>query len=114
MMHVLIAMVDVGAGVQLEEALNQAGFAAKWDRAQADGPHAGGGDVVLLDADHLGKRLVQVADRWREHASVPGVIAIDGSQVARDQAPQERVTLLAPTASAATIAADAVGASNVN
>lgn len=105
-MHVLIAAPDVGTGVQLEEALNQAGFAARWDGAQADGPQgASTPEVVVVDADHLGKRLSEVAEAWRQHASVPGVIAIGTSAVAREQAPRARVTLLSSNASAATFTA---------
>ena len=40
-MHVLIAHADVGSGVQLEEALNRAGFTAKWDAGEVDGPRTG-------------------------------------------------------------------------
>jgi hypothetical protein len=104
--HVLIAVPDVGTGVQLEEALNQAGFDARWDGAQADGPQgASNQEVVVVDADHLGKRLAEVAEAWRQHASVPGVIALGTSQPARDQAPHARVTLLSSNASQATLAA---------
>jgi hypothetical protein len=104
--HVLIAVADVGAGVQLEEALNQAGFEARWDGAQADGPRGQSvQEVVVLDADHLGKRLTEVTDLWRDHASVPGVVAVGGSAVAREVAPAARVTLLSPSASSATLAA---------
>ena len=108
-MRVLVALADVGAGVQLEEALVQAGFEAKWDSAQAEGPRPAGSrvqtepEVVILDADHLGRRLGALCDAWRDHAAVPGVIAIGTSPTARDQAPRARVTLLAPTASMNTI-----------
>src|SRR5262249_35913622 len=103
MMHVLIALVDVGSGVQLEEALVQAGIGATWDSAQAEGPRGDAGcDVVVLDADHLGKRLAAVTARWREQPALPGVVAIGASQAARDQAPHARITLLAPGASPAT------------
>jgi hypothetical protein len=102
--HVLIALADVGTGVQIEEALNQVGFAAKWDGTQADGPKGSATpEVVVLDADHLGGRLGAIADAWRDHASVPGVIAMGSSQAAREQAPIARVTLLAPNASIATM-----------
>ncbi|HUJ58795.1 MAG TPA: hypothetical protein VLX92_09890 [Kofleriaceae bacterium] len=104
-MRVLVAVAEIGQGVQLEEALNRAGFEARWDAAQAAGP-AGGSfapEVVILDADHLGKRLAAVAEAWRTHAAVPGVIAIGASAAAREHAPAARVTLLAPTASLATL-----------
>ncbi|HEY1553348.1 MAG TPA: hypothetical protein VGF94_00875 [Kofleriaceae bacterium] len=114
-MRVLIAMADVGSAVQLEEALQLAGFTAKWDDTQADGPRASAGpsaspvvsspEVVVLDADRLGARLGAVADAWRDHDAVPGVIAIGGSAEARVQAPRARVTLLAPAASIGTITA---------
>jgi hypothetical protein len=102
--RVLIAVADVGAGVQLEEVLNRAGFDAGWDGAQADGPRGGTPDLVVLDADHLGKRLTEVATAWRDHISVPGLVAIGTSPTARELAPAARITLLSPTASANTLA----------
>jgi tetratricopeptide (TPR) repeat protein len=103
--HVLIALADVGVGVQLEEALSRAGFAARWDGTQADGPRgASTQDVVVIDADHLGKDLCSVTDAWRDHISVPGVVALGASATAREQAPLAKVTLLAPSAQIATLA----------
>ncbi|HEV7553901.1 MAG TPA: hypothetical protein VGO00_00525, partial [Kofleriaceae bacterium] len=80
-MSVLIALADVGSGVQLEEVLANAGLVARWDATQADGPQRSSADaaVVVLDADHLGTRLLAVADAWRDRASVPGVIAMGSS-----------------------------------
>ena len=102
----LIALADVGPGLQLEEALTQAGAQAKWDATQVDGPRGTAAPtVVLLDADHLGARLAEVADAWRAHPGVPGVVAIGASARAREQAPHARVTLLAPTASVPTLVA---------
>ncbi len=104
-MHVVIAVADVGSGVQLEEALNGAGFEAKWDAAQVDGPHgAPRCEVVILDADVLGARLASVADAWRDLGSVPGVVAVGSSAAAREHAPTARVTLLSPAAKVATLA----------
>jgi hypothetical protein len=103
--HVLVAVADVGTGVQLEEALNQAGFEARWDGAQVDGPRgASVQEVVLLDADHLGARLTQVAEQWRDHPSVPGVVALGTSPLARELAPGAHVTLLSPDAPGPTLA----------
>jgi tetratricopeptide (TPR) repeat protein len=103
--NVLIALADVGAGVQLEEALTQAGFEARWDSTQANGPRGNSAqEVVVLDGDHLGGQLGTIANEWRGHASVPGVVAVGSSQAAREQAPIARVTLLAPTASTNTLA----------
>lgn len=104
-MHVLVAVADVGAGVQLEEALNHQGFVASWDGAQVDGPKGTSNpEVVVLDADHLAGRLTEVAERWRDHPSVPGVIAVGRSAAAREQAPIAHVALLSPDASATTFA----------
>ena len=105
-MHVLITVADVGSGVQLEEALNQAGFESRWDGAQADGPRGKSEcEVVLLDADHLGSRLAEVANVWRDHPAVPGVVAIGASAIAQNHAPAARLTLVSPAASTATLAA---------
>ncbi|MDB4952939.1 MAG: yedW1 [Myxococcales bacterium] len=103
-MHVLIALADVGPGVQLEEALNGAGMTATWDGAQVAGPTGTVmTEVVVLDADRLGKKLAAVADAWRDSPSVPGVIAIGTSAQAREYAPAAKVTLLSPAASIATL-----------
>jgi hypothetical protein len=101
---VLIALADVGSGVQLEETLSAAGVTATWNAAAADGPIAGvAPSVVLLDADRLGARLTEVADAWRDAGSVPGVVAIGSSAAARDQAPKARVALISPGAKIATL-----------
>lgn len=106
MTTVLIALADVGPGVQLEEQLVAAGMKAKWDATQANGPRGGGTpEVVLLDADHLGAQLATVADAWRDHPAVPGVVALGMSATARAQAPVARVTLVAPSAKVPTIVA---------
>ena len=100
-MTVLLALVDVGPGVQLEEALTQAGLPARWEAQQADGPR---GDtmpsVVVLDGDHLGARLGEVAEAWRDHASVPGLLALGTSTLARERAPLARMALVSPGAEA--------------
>jgi hypothetical protein len=102
--RVLIAVADVGAGVQLEEALGQAGFEASWDAASVNGPVGGMPEVVVVDGDHLGARLPDVANQWRDHLSVPGVVALGSSAAAREAAPRARVTLLAPGVSPGTLA----------
>jgi hypothetical protein len=58
----------------------------------------------VIDADRLGERLCSATDAWREHSSVPGVVALGTSAVAREQAPIARVTLLAPSAQTTTLA----------
>jgi hypothetical protein len=103
---VLIALADVGPGVQLEEQLTRAGLRARWDAATADGPRGHlAPTVVILDADHLGPRLAAVAEAWRELPSVPGVVAVGSIAQAREHAPAARITLLASTASIATVVA---------
>jgi hypothetical protein len=103
--HVLIAVGDVGSGVQLEEALNGAGFEATWDAAQHGGPVGNTlCDVVLVDADQLGASLAAIADAWRDQPSAPGVVAVGSSAAAREHAPAARVTLLSPAAKVATLA----------
>ncbi|MCX5744874.1 MAG: DnaJ domain-containing protein [Proteobacteria bacterium] len=103
--HVLIALADVGHGVQLEETLASAGFTATWTAAAADGPLPGVGtpSVVLVDADRLGARLPEVADAWRDQPSVPGVVAFGSTAAAREAAPRARVSLLSPGAKLTTI-----------
>lgn len=104
MTAVLIALADVGPAVQLEEQLNQAGIKARWDITQADGPLGGNSAaVVLVDADHLGKNLATISERWRDQPNVPGVVALGSSTVAREQAPVARTTLVAPTAKITTL-----------
>jgi len=103
---VLLALGDVGLGVQLEAQLGGAGIAVTWAAADADGPRgAPPADVVLLDGDRLGARLAEVARAWRGLPHIPGVLAIGSSPAARDHAPAARVTLVAPTARLATVIA---------
>jgi len=106
MTSVLIALADIGPAMPLEEALVKAGITAKWDPQQADGPRgAVTAQVVLIDADHLRERLVDVTTAWREHPAVPGVVAIGSSAIARQHAPAARVTLLSSSARVETIVA---------
>lgn len=105
-MRVLIAIANVGSGVQLEEALNGAGFQATWDANLATGPTAASAcDVVVLDADQLGARLPAIASQWRERADIPGVVAVGTNAAAKDCAQQARVTLLSSAASLPTVTA---------
>jgi len=99
---VLIALADVGLGVQLEEQLAHAGFSATWDAAQLETPRSDA-EVVLLDADALGAKLAAVAAAWRARAHVPGLLAVGSSPLAREQAPRARVTLVTPSARLATL-----------
>lgn len=105
-MRVVIAVANVGSGVQLEEALNGASFQAKWDSGLANGPVGTSPyDVVVLDADQLGARLPAIAASWRDQPNVPGVVAVGSSASAREFAPGARVTLLSSTASIPTLTA---------
>ncbi|MDX2090762.1 MAG: J domain-containing protein [Kofleriaceae bacterium] len=104
MTMVLLALADVGSAVQLEEQLNKAGLVARWDSRQVDGPvHGVGAAVVVIDGDHLGDKIADVAEKWRDQPSVPGVVAIGSSAAARESAPKARVALIAPTAKLSTL-----------
>ena len=106
MASVLLALADVGLGVQLEEQLVAEGLIATWDAAQVGGPRgAATADVVVVDADHLGDRLVDTTAAWRASPAFPGVFAIGSSTTAREQAPRARLTLVAPTARILTLVA---------
>ena len=101
----LIALADVGLGVQLEEQLGHAGLTATWDAARVQAPRGSAADVVIVDADVLGARLAEITEAWRGLPGMPGVLAVGSSQAARDHAPRARVTLVAPTARIATLVA---------
>lgn len=104
MTAVLVALADVGPGVQLEEQLGQAGLEARWEVLQASGPrNPGHYAVVIVDADFLGDRLTQVTEQWRDQPAVPGVVAIGSSAAARAQAPIAKVTLVTPSAKLSTL-----------
>lgn len=93
--------------MMLESALVRAGARARWVAALADGPGAQphGAAVIVLDGDHLGARLPEVARTWRQTAERPGLLAIGDGEAARAHAPLARVTLLAGKASEATVVA---------
>ncbi len=99
----LIALADVGHGIQLEEQLAAAGLTARWDAAAAAGPRGSAADVVIVDADRLGPQLGEIAEAWRQRPEMPGVLAIGSSQAARDHAPGARVTLITAAARLATL-----------
>ena len=105
MASVLIAWSDVGSGIQLEEALQRAGFDARWHADAATSVVTTDADVVLLDADALGAQLASMVDAWRCSAAMPGVIAVGQGPVARVQAPLAKVTLLTTSASLTTMIA---------
>ncbi len=102
---VLIALSDVAAGIQLEEALQRAGLAAHWHADAATTVVATDADVVLLDADALGLNLPTMVEAWRCSAAMPGVVAVGQGPVARAQAPIAKVTLLTTSASIASLTA---------
>lgn len=93
--------------MSLENVLARAGAQVRWLAALADGPglEPHGAAVIILDGDHLGERLPLVARAWRQTAERPGLVAIGDGELARSQAPQARLTLLAGKASEATLLA---------
>jgi hypothetical protein len=102
---VLIALADVGLGVQVEDQLTRAGLTARWDAGQVEAPGAAAPDVVLVDADRLGARLGVVVEAWRCTPGIPGVLAIGAARAARDHAARARVSLVAPGAAPASLVA---------
>ena len=51
----------------------------------------------------VGDKLPEVADKWREQPSVPGVVAIGASAAALESAPKARVALVSPNAKLTTL-----------
>lgn len=105
MPSIIVAVATVGAGMLLESTLTRAGAQARWAAALADGPGAAphGAAVILLDGDHLGARLPEVARAWRQTSERPGLLAMGDSEQARAHAPLARLTLLSGKASEATL-----------
>lgn len=104
---IIIAVPTVGAGMSLENSLARAGAQVRWIPALAEGPGAEphGAAVILLDGDHLGARLPEIAQAWRQTDERPGLLAIGDGEEARAHAPLARITLLAGKASEATLLA---------
>lgn len=99
MRRVLLALSDLGLGVQLQESLEAAGVGVRWDQTAADGPtatHTGDAidDVVVVDADALGGRLAEIAERWRRVDPAPAVIALGSTSTAAAAAAAARVQLV--------------------
>ncbi|MBE7453040.1 MAG: J domain-containing protein [Kofleriaceae bacterium] len=98
-MRILLAFADVGLGIPLQEALEGLGRDTRWDpaatpaRVDADPP-----DVVVLDADGVAGKLVELAAAWRALDPAPGLLAIGMTADAVSAAGAARVTLVPPTA----------------
>jgi hypothetical protein len=106
MPRVLLALADLGLGVQLQEALEARGVAVRWDPAAAEGPTASylaGGDledVVVVDADSLGERVTATAEAWRRIDPAPAVIALGSTAAAARAAEAAHCQLLAASGDA--------------
>lgn len=101
-MHkVLLALADIGLGVQLQEALEGRGVPVRWDPHAAEGPTPALQrdastleDVVVLDADGLGDRLANVAEAWRRLDPPPALVAIGTTGAAQAAATAARLGLV--------------------
>ncbi len=99
MHRVLLALSDLGLGIQLQEVLEAARVEARWDASAADGPrekHQGDAleDIVVVDADMLGDRLVEVAEAWRRVDPAPAVLALGTTAAAAAAAASAHVQLV--------------------
>jgi hypothetical protein len=97
--RVLLALSDLGLGVQLQEALEARNVPVRWDPSAADGPlasHQTGEleDVVVVDADSLGTRLANVAEAWRRIDPAPAVLALGSTAAAQHAAEAAHCQLL--------------------
>jgi hypothetical protein len=100
--RVLLALADIGLGIQLQEALEGRGVPVRWDPGAALGPaaahlEAAGDleDVVIVDADGLGDRLPEVVAAWRTLDPPPALLALGASEAAARTAAQARCQLVA-------------------
>lgn len=96
MHRVLLALSDLGLGIQLQESLEGRGVPVRWDPHAVDGPtaaHLGGADlddIVVLDADHLGNRMLAVAEAWRKLDPAPALLALGSTEEAAEAAADAR------------------------
>ena len=100
MHRVLLALSDLGLGIQLQESLEGRGVPVRWDPSAANGPteqHRGATDledVVVLDADLLGPRLAGVADAWRDLDPAPALLALGSTAAGEGDAAAARCALI--------------------
>lgn len=114
MNSVLLALSDIGLGVQLQETLEGRGVPVRWDPAASTGPpealRALGAvidDVVVVDADSLGDGLAAIVDQWRALDPAPGVVALGTTTAGAAAAAAAHVQLIAASDDAATFLAAA-------
>jgi hypothetical protein len=104
--RVLLALADIGLGVQLQEALEARSVPVRWDPTAADGPTAAHlatrdlEDVVVVDADTLGDRLTTIAEAWRRVDPAPAVMALGSTAAAQHAAEAAHCQLLAASGDA--------------
>lgn len=94
MLLALIATEDVGLAFQLETTLTKQGIECRHYTA---GTPVGAADVVLLSAEEHGAGLVEVAQRFREQDTVPGIVVL-GPPSAASMAAAARAPLVPPDA----------------
>lgn len=100
MHRVLLALSDLGLGIQLQESLEGRGVPVRWDPNAVMGPtpqHVAGedlDDIVVLDADLLGNRLLDVADAWRKVDPAPALLALGSTGSGGESAAAARCQLI--------------------
>jgi hypothetical protein len=106
--RVLLALSDLGLGIQLQESLEGRGVPVRWDPNAVAGPtarHLAGADlddIVVLDADHLGNRLLAAAEAWRKVDPAPALLALGSTAAAAESAAAARLQLIGAADDAAT------------
>lgn len=76
---VVLAIADVALAVELQEILEAAGHAVRWEAAMAGAPPATkDGDIDLVVASAADGDLAAVAARWRALSPPPAVLALGG------------------------------------
>ena len=117
---VLLALADLGLGIQLQEALEARGVTVRWDPNAASGPtteHQRRADdleeVVVLDADTLGDELAAIADAWRRLDPPPALVALGSTATAASAAAAGHCALVPASADADTFLASAAEAAKL-
>ena len=101
-MRVVLALVDVGLAIPIQEGLERQGYDVHWSAAGAAGPPADLGptpDVVVVDADGEAATVAAAVAAWRALDPPPGVVALGLTAAATATAARARVALASPSAS---------------
>jgi hypothetical protein len=100
--RVVLALVDIGLAIPIQEGLERQGLDVRWSAAGAAGPSTDLGpapDVVVVDADGEATAVVAAVAAWRALDPPPGILALGLTASAPATAGQARVALASPNAS---------------